>query len=59
MDWARDTDDVRQSLTLLTGPLEILVKVGIEGDATVKFPSSVSDITVMYYYQENSVSKQN
>ena len=48
MHWVRDTDDVRELLTLLTDALEILVKGGIEGDATVNFPSSVSDITVMY-----------
>ena len=55
----RDTDDVTELLTLLTDALEILVKEGIEGDTTVKFPSSVSDITVMYYYQQNNISKQN
>ena len=55
----RDTDDVTELLTLLTDVLEILVKEGIEGDTTVKFPSSVSDITVMYYYQQNNISKQN
>ena len=59
MHWARDTGDVRQSLTLLTDALQILVKEGIEGETTVKFPSSVSDITVMHYYQQNSISKQN
>ena len=37
--WARDTDDVRESLTLLTDALEILVKGGIKGDRTIKFPS--------------------
>ena len=59
MHWARDTGDVRQSLALLTDALQILVKEGIEGDTIVKFPSSVSDITVMHYYQQNSISKQN
>ena len=59
MHWIRDTDDVRESLTLLTDALEILVKGDIEGDTSVKFPSSVSDITVMYYYQQNNISKQN
>ena len=51
--WAMDTDDVRhsltQSFTLLTEALEIFVKEGIEGDATVKFPSPVSDITLTYH----------
>ena len=59
MHWARDNDDVRQSPTLLADALEIPVKRGIEGDTAVKFPSSVSDITVMYYYQQNDISKQN
>ena len=57
--WVSETDDVRDSLTLLTDTLEILVKGGIEGDTTVNFPISVSDITVMYYYQQNNISKQN
>ena len=48
-----------ESCLLLTDALEILVKGGIEGDTTVNFPSSVSDITVMYYYQQNNISKQN
>ena len=55
----RDTDDVRELLTLLTDALEILVKGGIKGDTIIKFPSSVSDITVKYYYQQNNISKQN
>ena len=59
MHWVKDTDDVRESLTLLPDALEILVKGGIEGDTTVNFPSSVSDITVMYYNQQNNISKQN
>ena len=37
----------------------MLIKGGIEGDTTVKFRSSVSDITVTYYYQQNNISKQN
>ena len=52
---ASDTTDVRQSLTLLTDALkilEILVKADIKGDATVKFPSRISDITLTYYYQQ-------
>ena len=53
-----DTDDVRELLTLLTDVLEILVKRGIEGDTTVNFPSSVSDITVMYNNQQNKISEQ-
>ena len=36
---SRNTDVVRQSLTLLTDALKILVKGGIEGETTVKFPS--------------------
>ena len=48
MHWVRDTDDVWESLTLLTDALEILVKGGIEGDTIVKFPSSVSDTAVKY-----------
>ena len=59
MHWVKDTDDVRESLTLLTDALEILVKGGIEGDTTVNFPSSVSDNTVMYYNEQNNISKQN
>ena len=43
MHWARYTDDVRQSLTLLKDALEILVKGSIEGDTAVKFPSSALD----------------
>ena len=58
--WVRDTDDIRESFTLLTDTLEILVKGSIEGDTTVSFPSSVSEITEMhYYYQRNNISKQN
>ena len=49
--WVRDTDNARESLTLLTDALEILVKESIEGVTTVgesyNFSSSVSDITVM------------
>ena len=56
--WVRDTDDDRELLTLLTDVLEILVKGGIEGDTTVNFPSSVSDITVMYNNQQNNISEQ-
>ena len=56
--WVRDTDDVRELLTLLTDALEILVKGGTEGDTTVNFPSSVSDITVMYNNQQNNISEQ-
>ena len=52
MHWARDTGDVRQSLTLLADALQILVKEGIEGDATANFPSSVPDITVMHYFNK-------
>ena len=59
MHWVRDTDDVWESLTLLTDALEILIKGRIEGDTIVKFPGSVSDITVKYYYQQNNISKQN
>ena len=47
-----------ENRTLLTDALEILVKGGKKGDTKVKFPSSVSDITIMYYYQQNSISKQ-
>ena len=47
-----------ESCLLLTDALEILVKGGIEGDTTVNFPSSVSDITVMYNNQQN-ISEQN
>ena len=47
MHWVRDTDNARESLTLLTDALEILVKESIEGVTTVNFSSSVSDITVM------------
>ena len=54
---ARDTNDVRQSLALHA--LEILVKRGIKGDAPVKFPGSGPEIIVMYYYQQNNVSKYN
>ena len=60
--WVRDTNDVRELLTLLTNALEILVKGGIEGDTTVSFPSSVSDIIVMYVMcnnQQNNISEQN
>ena len=57
--WIRDTDDVRESLTLPIDALEILVKVGVEGDATVKCPSSAWDVTLIYYYQQNNISKQN
>ena len=57
--WVRDTDDVRELLTLLTDALEILVKGGTEGDTTVNFPRSVSDITVMYNNQQNNISEQN
>ena len=39
--------------------MEILVKGVIEGDTTVIFPSSVSDITVMYNNQQNNISDQN
>ena len=35
--------------------LEILVKERVEGDATVNFSSSVSDITVMYNNQQNNI----
>ena len=59
MHWVRDTDDVRELLTLLPDALEILVKGGIDRDTIVKFPSSVSGITVMYYYQQNNISKPN
>ena len=59
MHWVRDTDNVREPLTLLTDALKILVKGGIEGDKTVNFLSSVSNTTVMYYYQENNISKRN
>ena len=48
-----------ESCSLLTDALEILVKGGIEGDTTVNFPSSVSDITVMYNNQQNNISEQN
>ena len=48
-----------ESCLLLTDALEILVKGGIEGDTTVNFPSSVSDITVMYNNQQNNISEQN
>ena len=44
--WVRDTDDVRELLTLLIDALEILVKGGVEGNTTVNFPSSVSGITL-------------
>ena len=57
MNWARDTYDVRQSLILLIEALEIRVKGATEGDITIKFPSSVSNITV--YYQQSNISKQN
>ena len=56
---ARDTDDVRQSLILLTDALEILGKRGIKGDTPVKFPGLDSAITLMYYYQQNKISKHN
>ena len=46
MHWVRDTDDVRELLTLLIDALEILVKGGVEGNTTVNFPSSVSGITL-------------
>ena len=46
-----------ESCLLLTDALEILVKGGIEGDTTVNFPSSVSDITVMYNNQQNNISE--
>ena len=62
MHGARDTTDVRQSLTLLTDALkmlEILVKADIKGDATVKFPSRISDIALTYYYQQNNIARQN
>ena len=59
MHWVRDIDDVKELLTLLTYALEILLKEGIEGDTLVKFPISVSDVTVKYYYQQNNISKQN
>ena len=57
--WVKDTDDFRELLTLLTDALKILVKGGIEGDKTVKFPRWLSEMTVMYYYQENNMAKQN
>ena len=57
MHWVRDTDYDRQSLNLLTDALEILLKWAIEGYKTVKFPSSVSDIAVLNYYQQNNISK--
>ena len=59
MHWVRDIDDVKELLTLLTYALEILLKEGIEGDTLVKFPISVSDVPVKYYYQQNNISKQN
>ena len=59
MHWVRDTDDVWELLTLSTDALGILVKGGIGGDTIVKSRSSVSDITVKYYYQQNNISKQN
>ena len=56
---ASDSNDVRQSLTLLTDALEILVQRGIKGDAPVKCSGLGQDITVMYYYQQNNRSKYN
>ena len=57
--WVRDTDDVRELFTRLTDALEILVKVGIEGDTTINFQSSVWDISVIYSNQQNNISEQN
>ena len=57
--WVRDTDDIRESLTLLTDALEIIVKGSIEGDTTVNFPSSVSDPHCNVLQSTNNISKQN
>ena len=59
MHWVSDTDYVSESLALLTDALEIQVKGDMEGDTTVNFPNSFSGITVMYYNQQNNISKQN
>ena len=57
--WVKDTDDIRESLTLLTDALEIIVKGSIEGDTTVNFPSSVSDPHCNVLQSTNNISKQN
>ena len=57
--WVRDTDNVRELLTLLTDALEKLVKWGIGGDTIANLPSSVLDITVMYNNQQYNTSEQN
>ena len=59
MHWVRDIDDVRESLTLLTDALEIIVKGSIEGDKTVNFPSSISDPYCNVLESTNNISKQN